>query len=171
MFYQQKLVTVRRYPYRGAALGINQRLLVAAGTDPHLRCQSLAVRGGGMRSLMVRKCAPNARSRSSSRRRPSLHALGPDSRQSACVSDLRTPRDPDARPAYASLLIMGGGAAASAAAVVAGRTSKPATGIGLRDGDVASAACPCTSAALEVQEVRGRSCGAAAEGDRRWLRR
>jgi hypothetical protein len=149
-----RLVTVRRYLYREAALD-DQQLLVAAGIDPHLKWSSRS-EGGGMQLMVAKEHAERALEILSSS--PQL-VPAPDAEQvpacPACHS-----RDPDPRPAYA-LLIMGGGAAASAAAVVAGRTEL-ATGIGLATA-IASAAAYARVPRWKCRKC-GRLYGAAADG-------
>ena len=148
-----RLVTVRRYVYREAALD-DRQLLVAAGIDSHLKWSS---RGHhGMQLMVAEEHVERALEILSLS--PQL-LPGPDAEKvpacPACQS-----RDPDPRPAYA-LLIMGGGAAASAAAVVAGRT-EIATGIGLATA-IASAAAYARAPRWKCRKC-GRLYGAAAEG-------
>ena len=148
-----RLVTVRRYLYREAALD-DEQLLVAAGIDPHLKWSSRERRG--MQLMVAEEHAERALELLSSS--PQL-LPDPDSEHlpacPACHS-----RDPDPRPAYA-LLIMGGGTAASAAAVVAGRT-EIGTGIGLVTA-IASAAAYARAPRWKCRKC-GRLYGAAAEG-------
>ena len=149
-----RLVTVRRYLYREAAVD-DQQLLIAAGIDPHLQWSSGERRG--MQLMVAEEQVERALEILSSS--PQL-LPGPDSEQvPACpVCDSR---DPDPRPAYALLIVLGG-AVASAAAVVAGRT-EIATGIGLAAA-IASAAAYARAPRWKCRKC-GRLYGGASEGD------
>jgi hypothetical protein len=148
-----RLVTVRRYLYREAALD-DQQLLIGAGIDSHLKWSSGERRG--MKLMVAEEHAERALEILSS----SPQLLPPPDSEHVPACPACHSRDPDPRPAYA-MLIMGGGAAAGAAAMVAGRT-EIATGIGLATA-IASAAAYARAPRWKCRKC-GRLYGAAAEG-------
>jgi len=148
-----RLVTVRRYLYREAALD-DQQLLIAAGINPHLKWSSGERRG--LKLMVAEEHAERALEVLSSS--PQLLPSPESEHLPACPACHS--RDPDPRPAYA-LLMMLGGAAASAVAVIAGRTEL-ATGIGLATA-IASAAAYARAARWKCRKC-GCLYGGAAEG-------